>query len=193
MDLEGRRAVLGAHTIRQLCKSCLFENRNHVPSSTSTTTTAFATSSNDNDAAPSHRHANDMTNSRYYLIVVRYVECINVRKLGSELRGLRPPGPHRFDASYFSDMRLAPSDVSERLTGYGHNGVCPFGMLDCSAIPIVICSSIVRGDDDGGAGSKFVWMGGGHEDWKLGISTSEFVRGTNALVLDVSEPRVGME
>ena len=48
MDLEGRRAVLGAHTIRQLCKSCLFENRNHVPSSTTTTTTAtaFAYSSN---------------------------------------------------------------------------------------------------------------------------------------------------
>jgi hypothetical protein len=168
-----------------LCKSCLFENRNYAAT---TTPHASSRDGDDDDTAASHRGV-DPTNSRYYLIVVRYVESINARRLGSELRGLRPPGLHRYDASYFSDMRLAPSDVSDRLTGYGHNGVCPFGMLD-DTIPIVVCSSIVRGNDGGGGGSKFVWMGGGHEDWKLGVSTSEFVRGVNALVLDVSEPRV---
>ena len=36
---------------------------------------------------------------------------------------------------------------------------------------------------------KFIWMGGGHRDWKLGMAVSEFLQGFDAIVLDVSEPR----
>jgi hypothetical protein len=73
----------------------------------------------------------DHTNSQYYLVVVQYVESINTNKLSSELPGLRPPGSGRLEPKYFSDMRLAPEEVLEKLTGYGHNGVSPFGRLVC--------------------------------------------------------------
>lgn len=86
------------------------------------------------------------------------------------------------DPKYFTDMRLAPEDVSEKLTGYGHNGVSPFGMLDAS-IPVIVCKSVLN------VRPKFVWMGGGHKDLKLGMAVSEFVNALNAIVLDVSEPR----
>ncbi|KAL3788346.1 hypothetical protein ACHAW5_001232 [Stephanodiscus triporus] len=160
-DLEERMRILGAHSTSQLCKACLFENRNFVQG-----------------------RGADPTNSRYYLIVVQYVESINVKKLASELRGLRPPGPRRFDPGYFADLRLAPEDTSAKLTGYGHNGVSPFGMLD-KTIPVIMCKSIMN------VRPKFIWMGGGHKDWKLGMAVSEFTRGVNAIVLDVSEPRSG--
>jgi prolyl-tRNA editing enzyme YbaK/EbsC (Cys-tRNA(Pro) deacylase) len=173
LGLEERRAILGAHSTSQLCKACLFENRNFAATTTTTTT--------DDDDGGGGGSA-DPTNSRYYLIVVQYVESINVKKLASELRGLRPPGPGRFDPGYFADLRLAPEEASEELTGYGHNGVSPFGMLDRS-IQVIMCESISR------IRPKFIWMGGGHRDWKLGVAVSEFVRGVNAVVLDVSEPR----
>jgi hypothetical protein len=36
-------------------------------------------------------------------------------------------------------------------------------------------------------------MGGGHKDWKLGMAISEFVKALDAIVLDVSDPRVVMQ
>lgn len=151
-----------SHSISQLCKACLFENKNFVPNAT-------------NESGP--------TNSQYYLVVVQYVESINTTKLSSELRGLRPLGKERFDSKYFSDLRLAPEEASEKLTGYGHNGVSPFGMLDKS-IPVIVCKSISN------VRPKFIWMGGGHKDLKLGMAVSEFVGALGAIVLDVSDPRV---
>lgn len=162
-SLDERVTILGAKNISQLCKACLFENKNYVGES-------------DSD------DKKDPTNSRYYLIVVQYVESINAKKLASELRGLRPPGSTRFSPTYFSDLRLAPAEESLRLTGYGHNGVSPFGMLD-PTIPIVVCASITK------IRPQFIWMGGGHPDWKLGVSVSELIDGLNAIVLDVSEAR----
>lgn len=155
--------ILGAKSTSQLCKACLFENKNYKPNK-------------DNKKA-------DPTNSKYYLIVVQYVESINTKKLASELRGLRPVGSTRFDANYFTDLRLAPEEDNERLTGYAHNGVSPFGLIDRS-IPIVVCKSILE------ARPSFIWMGGGDKDWKLGMSINEFIQAVNGIVLDISEPRV---
>lgn len=39
------------------------------------------------------------------------------------------------------------------------------------------------------AETPFVWMGGGHVHLKLGLSIDEFVRKTNAIVADISDPR----
>ena len=91
LGLEERWAILGAHLTFQLCKACLFENRNFAANTTTTTMT------NDDDDGGGEGANADPTNSGYYLIVIQYVESINVKKLGSELRGLRPPGPCRFD------------------------------------------------------------------------------------------------
>lgn len=163
LGLEERRGILGAHSTSQLCKACLFENKNYKP----------------ND----YGKDSDPTNSRYYLVVVQYVESINTKKLASELRGLRPAGSTRFDTGYFSDLRLAPEETSDKLTGYRHNGVSPFGMLD-ESIPIILCKNVMN------VAPKFIWMGGGDKDWKLGMAVSEFVKGVNAIVLDISEPRL---
>ena len=182
LGLEERRAILGAHSTSQLCKACLFENRNFVATTTMTATTTTTTTTTVGGGGAKNNA--DPTNSRYYLIVVQYVESINVKKLGSELRGLRPPGPGRFDPGYFADLRLAPEEVSAGLTGYGRNGVSPFGMIHGDSIPVIVCESIISR-----VRPKFIWMGGGHRDWKLGMAVSEFVRGVDAIVLDVSEPR----
>jgi len=81
-------------------------------------------------------------------------------------------------------LRLAPEEDNLRLTGYAHNGVSPFGLLDRS-IPIVVCKSIVDN-----VRPSFMWMGGGDKDWKLGMSVGEFVQAVNGIVLDISEPRL---
>ena len=175
LSLDERKVILGADNICQLCKACLFENKNYKPTA--------ASSDGDTDENGKGNN-NDPTNSQYYLVVVQYVESINTKTLASELRGLRPAGPTRLDPNYFSDLRLAPEDVSERLTGYGHNGVCPFGLLD-STIPIIVCKRIVEN-----MRPRFMWMGGGDKDWKLGMAVTECVSALNAIVLDVSEPRI---
>ena len=163
LSLDERKVILGAKSTNQLCKSCLFENKNHVPNK-------------------GNAKEVDPTNSKFYLIVVQYVESINTKKLASELRGLRPVGSTRFDPGYFTDMRLASEEDNAKLSGYGHNGVSPFGMIDVS-IPIIVCKSIVD------VRPKFIWMGGGDKDWKLGMAVSEFVNGMDAIVLDISDPR----
>ena len=73
---------------------------------------------------------------------------------------------------------------SERLTGYKHNAVTPFGLLDGS-IPIIIPSTLIEELAD----APFIWMGGGHVRSKLGISIYEFIEKTNAIVADVSDLR----
>ncbi len=71
----------------------------------------------------------------------------------------------------FTDLHLAPEEASAELTGYRRNGVFPFGMLD-GWIPVIVCKSIVAR-----VRPKFIWMGGGHQDWKLGMAVSEFPPG----------------
>jgi hypothetical protein len=60
-------------------------------------------------------------------------------------------------------------------------------MLD-STIPIIVCKNIVEN-----VWPKFIWMGGGDKDWKLGMAVTEFISALNAIVLDVSEPRTLMQ
>ena len=159
-DLERRRQTLGATTTYQLCKSMLMEN--------------IKCESTD---------CSDSTNSRYYLVVVQYEAEINGKKLSSEIRALRPPGRDRLDPRQF-EFRLASSDDNDRLTGYVHNSVTPFGLRD-EKVPIVLAADVAK------VRPAFMWMGGGHVDLKLGMAVEEFVKGTDAIVADVSDPRSG--
>ena len=177
LSLEEQRAILGAHSTSQLCKACLFENRNFAAN------TMMMTMTNDNDDGGGEGANANPTNSRYYLIVVQYVESINVNKLGSEIQGLRPPGPGWFNPGYFADLRLVLEEASAELTRYECNGVSPFGMLN-GLIPVIVCKRILAR-----VRPKFIWLGGGHRDWKLGMVVSEFLWGVDAIVLDVTEPR----
>lgn len=159
-DLEKRRQTLGATTTFQLCKSMLMEN-----------------------IKCDNSDCTDRTNSRYYLVVVQYEAEINGKKLASEIRALRSAGKDRLPPNKF-DFRLASSEDNDRLTGYVHNSVTPFGVVD-DKVPIVLASVIkdVR--------PAFVYMGGGHVDLKLGMAVEDFVKGTSAIVADVSDARSG--
>jgi hypothetical protein len=66
-------------------------------------------------------------------------------------------------------FRLAPDDVSARLTGYVHNAVSPVALADPS-VPLVLSHHIAALQPD------FFWLGGGEADLKLGFSCREFVQ-----------------
>ena len=158
-DLEKRRQTLGASNSFQLTKSVLFENIKC-------------------DATD----CSDRTNSRYYLVVVQYEAEINGKKLASEIRALRPAVKDRLPPNKF-EFRLASSGDNDKLTGYGHNSVTPFGLLE--DVPVLMASAIRD------VKPAFVFMGGGHVDLKLGMAVEDFVQGANAIVADVSDPRSG--
>lgn len=81
-------------------------------------------------------------------------------------------------------FQLASQDVSNALGGFDHNAVSPFGLL--TELPIVICSRCLD------VRPPYVFMGGGKVDVKLGISVSDFLRSTNAIVGKVSVRRISL-
>lgn len=161
LALSQRKEILGAHSTWQLCKSMLLENKAY-------------------DQALS---AEDGSYSRFYLIVLQYETTISTKKLVSEVRALKQPVTKRYDTNKF-DFRLASSEDNDRLTGYTHNAVSPFGLLDTKAVTIILSKSITES-------AKFIWMGGGHVHCKIGMATSDFKHALSPLVLDVTEARNG--
>lgn len=160
LTLQQRAGILKAHSTNQLCKSMLMENR----------------------APNAPKDCGDRTNARFYLVVVQYDATINTKKLESEIRGLRSvQSGKRLDKSDF-EFRMAGEDDNDRVTGYSHNSVTPFGLLD-SSVPIVLSKSILD------VSPAFMWMGGGHVHLKLGMAVREFVQALDALVLDASDFR----
>lgn len=67
--------------------------------------------------------------------------------------------------------------VAQALTGFEHNAICPIGMT--KNVPVIIAEAITKLDGD------WMWLGGGQVDLKLGCTVSEFIRVTNAFVVDV--------
>jgi prolyl-tRNA editing enzyme YbaK/EbsC (Cys-tRNA(Pro) deacylase) len=156
-SLVQRAKLLGAHSSFQLCKSMLMENKSFVP------------------------HEENETYSRFYLVVLQYETSINSKKLQSEIRALRPL-KNRLDPSNF-EFRVASEEDNARVTGFSHNAVTPFGMME--HVPVILSKAIVECYDM----TAFIWMGGGHIHCKLGMAVSEFVRVIKPLVLDVTDPR----
>lgn len=126
---------------------------------------------------------NDGSYSRFYMIVLQYETSISSKKLVSEVRALKQPVTKRYDTNKF-DFRLASSEDNDRLTGYTHNAVSPFGLLDPNSVTIILSKSIIDT-------AKFIWMGGGHIHCKIGMATSDFIDALKPVVLDVTEARNG--
>ena len=156
LTLEERAKLLCAPDKMQLCKALLFKNRS-VESSNF-----------------------DRNNAQFYLVVVQYAAEINTKKLELEVRTLLPL-EDRLEPSKYS-FRLASEEDNDRLTGYAHNSVTPFGMAAHNQVPIIVASTIV-------SDLKFMFMGGGHVDLKLGCAVNEFCSVTNAFILDISDSR----
>lgn len=160
LSLSERAKILQAQSTQQLCKSMLMENR----------------------APNAPKDCKDRTNSRFYLVVVQYDAAINTKKLESEVRGLRSfQSGTRLSTTDF-EFRMASEEDNDRITGYSHNSVTPFGLLD-STVPIVLSKSILA------TVPSFIWMGGGHVHLKLGMAVHDFIQALDALVLDVSDSR----
>ena len=76
---------------------------------------------------------------------------------------------------------LAPENISNKLTGYYHNAITPFGML--TNIPVVICSRLLA------INPAYIYVGGGEVDIKLGISIEELMNVFQPIIGRVSQLR----
>lgn len=110
----------------------------------------------------------------YVLVVLQYAATLDVRALAVALKV----------TNY--DFRIADAADNDRITGYRHNSVTPFGMLSsgCDEVPIVLAAPIVA--------LKFFWMGGGHVNLKLGMAVSDFCKALHPIVADISQPKSGI-
>ncbi|KAL4565626.1 hypothetical protein LXL04_029729 [Taraxacum kok-saghyz] len=152
-SFEARRDVLGAASIHHLCKSIVLVNTQ----------------------APSNiTDCSDRQNSKYYVVVVQYTarfSAENVKNFLYSLNNGKIP-KKRFN------LRLAPEDISHKLTGFEHNGVTCVGMK--TDIPVILDEAIVKLNPD------FFWLGGGDIDLKLGIRTSEFINFAKPFIVNCS-------
>ncbi|KAG2434874.1 hypothetical protein HYH02_012074 [Chlamydomonas schloesseri] len=140
--LEFRRDCLGAASIDHLCKSIVMENTRAHESVTGW---------------------DDPKHSKYYCVIVQYTARLHADKLKVALCEL---GGRRFGRQYYN-MRLAPEEVNDALTGYSHNAVSPIGMKE--DLPIILSSKITQLDP------PLFWMGAGEVDLKVGMDVQEFI------------------
>eukprot|EP00796_Vickermania_ingenoplastis_P005957 gene5957-4266_t len=146
-SLQWRRDILHADSINHLCKSILLVNT-HC----------------------SRTDCEDPKNSLYYMILFRYVERFDTEMIMRIVKDWNPGvGKKKFN------FRLAPADVSERITGFMHGGVVPF--CTPTRVPVIMSSTILE------LAPSYMWIGAGHIDCKLRVDVQEFI--------NIVKPEVG--
>lgn len=144
--LEFRQTILNAASIHHLCKSIVMENTRVEI---------------DEDGA-----------EKYYLVIVQYSAKLNSEKLKNIVHassnGSLPKNK--------INMRLCPEEISNELTGFGHNAVSPIGIKH--KLPIIMSDAIARLQPD------FFWLGAGEVDLKVGMSADDFIRAYEPCVVD---------
>lgn len=78
-------------------------------------------------------------------------------------------------------FQLANDEDSLLLSGFGHNAISPVGLLQ--DIPVVICRRCLA------VKNGIIYLGGGKVDVKLAVPVVDLIRGTNAIVGDITEER----
>ncbi len=78
-------------------------------------------------------------------------------------------------------FQLADEADSLALSGFGHNAIAPIGLLQ--DIPIILCKRILD------LNPPILFLGGGEVDVKLALPVADLVRGTNAIVGEITEER----
>ncbi|KAE9459413.1 hypothetical protein C3L33_08675, partial [Rhododendron williamsianum] len=112
-----------------------------------------------NTQAPSNvTDCSDRNYSKYYVVVVQYTARFNAETVKNFLYALNDG---RIPKKKFN-LRLAPEEISQKLTGYEHNGVTCVGMktdipgvflhehmdpFDDIEFPVHLCYSCVRARD----------------------------------------------
>ena len=74
-------------------------------------------------------------------------------------------------------MRLAKEEDSERLTGYAHGAVTPFGTA--MRVPVLVSREMEKL----APGGEF-WLGGGEVDLKMRVSYDELVSKFDVVAVD---------
>lgn len=164
--LEWRRAALRAPSVAHLCKSLLLANTAHRPPPPGAALTRAQTAAL----------------SPHVLVIVQYAAKLDAEKLRRHMITLAAGAA---PAKAFN-MRLAPADVSDRLTGYSHNAVTPVGVAT-PGIPVVLSHAVAALDP------PLFWMGGGEVDLKLGVDRAQFVAAYDPFVLDITHGGSGEE
>eukprot|EP00455_Lapot_gusevi_P006926 TRINITY_DN12984_c0_g1_i1.p1 TRINITY_DN12984_c0_g1~~TRINITY_DN12984_c0_g1_i1.p1 ORF type:complete len:269 (-),score=48.61 TRINITY_DN12984_c0_g1_i1:536-1294(-) len=105
-----------------------------------------------------HDNYDNASDSKYYCIVLQYTTKLNPEKLA---RFVHSTLNERKLAKKKFNFRLAPEDVSFRLSGFGHNAVTPLGAN--ASLPMIVSHHIRQ--------LPFIWLGGGEVDvkWKVSI------------------------
>ncbi|XP_015900246.1 uncharacterized protein LOC107433473 [Ziziphus jujuba] len=151
--LEARREALAAASVDHLCKSIVLVNT---------------------QAQSNIVDCSDHRNSKYYVVVVQYTARFNAETVKNFLYLLN----NGKIAKKKFNLRLAPEEISVKLTGYEHNAVTCIGMK--TDIPVILDEAIAKLDPD------FFWLGGGETDLKLGIKTSEFINFVKPFIVNCS-------
>eukprot|EP00158_Paraphelidium_tribonemae_P001529 Partr_v1_DN24516_c1_g1_i1_m19661 putative Pfam:YbaK len=149
-SLAKRACRLRAPSCDHLCKSLIFENTRSAAVDCS-----------------------DKFNSRYYCVIVQYTARLNTEKLAKYIR--EELGPRNLGKKFFN-MRIAPEEVSDALTGFAKNGVTPFAMH--TDIPVIVDKAITK------LQPAVLYLGAGHIDWKVVVSCEQAVACLNAAVAD---------
>ncbi|KAH9538229.1 hypothetical protein CY35_16G095500 [Sphagnum magellanicum] len=104
--------------------------------------------------------------------IVMYTARLNAEKVRQFVHSLNEG---RIPKKRFN-LRLAPEEESNRLTGFEHNAVTPIGMR--TDIPVILSDAIVKLEPD------YFWLGGGEVDLKLGIKTLDFTQIVKPFITD---------
>jgi prolyl-tRNA editing enzyme YbaK/EbsC (Cys-tRNA(Pro) deacylase) len=120
----------------------------------------------------------DVFYPKYIAVIVQYEARLNAEKIMKTMKEYQNSHSlHKLSRKCFH-FRHADEDVALELTGYGHNAITPFLMKN--NIPVVLSKSILD------LHPKYLWMGGGEVELKLGMSVEEFVQVLNPIISDTN-------
>ncbi len=140
--LEQRAKFLKAHSTDYLCKTIVMKNK---------------------------KFKEEMQSEFYHqfvCVVVQYNSSLNNEKLIKVLKKYQNENCEENVSRKGFHYRLADEEENLRLSGYRHNAVTPFMLLE--NMPIIVSKEISE------LSPKYFWLGGGHENTKLRLSFKEF-------------------
>ncbi|KAJ2400573.1 hypothetical protein GGI23_001953 [Coemansia sp. RSA 2559] len=112
-------------------------------------------------------------------VIVQYTHTIGTQAMADAVRGHYGKEGCVVSRKRFN-FRLADEAAAFAMTGFGHNGVAPIGMLQ--SIPVILSASIAA------LRPPVLWIGAGDVDFKMAMPVAAFVDATGCLVADISAP-----
>jgi len=149
-NLTQRKEYLGAPSENHLCKSLIIEN----------------TKCEDKECL-------SIDNSRFYCIIMQYSTRYFSHKLFKYVRSLK----NNSIARKYYHFRFSSEEESNKLTGFEHNAISPFG--NKINIPIILSNKIAL------LGGYF-FLGGGEKITKVGIDVNQYLERCKPLVADIT-------